>query len=70
MERDIKCSYLKIEESSRGRAKCPPKLRTIYFDKNNCEGCSKVRLNDIFSSPSRSKADNDAFAVRRLLKYS
>lgn len=67
MER--KCIEPSVVEKSGGKASCPPNFKAGFLDKGKCSNCFKVK--GIFPPTiPLSKADSDAWGVRRRLGYS
>ena len=67
MER--KCIVPKVIERSGGKAICSDVFKSRYLDKSNCNKCPKY--NGILpATVSLSKADSDAWDIRRRLGYS
>ena len=63
------CTVPKVFVNSSGRAICTPKWKARYLDQGVCDECPKVKGILPLRVPA-SKADRDAWAVRRGLGYS
>ena len=67
MER--KCTYPPLVEKSSGRSPCPDVFKVRFFDKGECFRCTKV-IGILPTTRPLSKADSDAWGVRKRLGYS
>ena len=67
MER--KCIEPTVVEKSGGRAICNPRFQINYLDQGACNKCPKAK-GTLPPTISLSKADSDAWDIRRRLGYS